>query len=113
VSARALEALDRILNRGGEPDDVLRSSVSILAEEPGITWAGIAFVEEGKVALGPEAGEPDEPRRVRVPVVYQGSRVGELWVDGEAGQVFLERVAVLISAHVLIGWDTRGESWEP
>jgi len=113
MSARALEALDRILNRGGEPDDVLRSSVSILAEEPGITWAGIAFVEEGKVALGPEAGEPDEPRRVRVPVVYQGSQVGELWVDGEAGQAFLERVAVLISAHVLIGWDTRGESWEP
>lgn len=113
MSARALEALDRILNRGGEPDDVLRSSVSILAEEPGIAWAGIAFVEEGKVALGPEAGEPDEPRRVRVPVVYQGSRVGELWVDGEAGQAFLERVAVLISAHVLIGWDTRGERWEP
>jgi len=113
MSARALEALDRILNRGGEPDDVLRSAVSILAQEPGITWAGIAFVEEGKVALGPEAGEPDKPRRIRVPVVYKGSQVGELWVDGDAGQAFLERVAVLISAHVLIGWDTRGERWEP
>ena len=113
MSARALEALDRILNRGGEPDDVLRSAVSILAEEPGITWAGIAFSEEGNVVLGPEAGEHDEAHRVQVPVVFQGSQVGELWVDGVAEQAFLERVAVLISAHVLIGWDTRGERWEP
>ena len=113
MSARALEALDRILNRGGEPDDVLRSAVSILAEEPGITWAGIAFSEEGSAVLGPEAGEPDEAHRVQVPVVFQGSQVGELWVDGLAEQPFLERVAVLISAHVLIGWDTRGETWEP
>lgn len=113
MSVRALEALDRILNRGGEPDDVLRSAVSILAQEPGITWAGIAFVEEGNVVLGPEAGEPDKTHRVQVPIVFHGSQVGELWVDGEAAHAFLERVAVLISAHVLIGWDTRGESWEP
>jgi hypothetical protein len=45
--------------------------------------------------------------------VFQGARVGELWVDGEAEQSFLERVALLISAHVLIGWDTRGERWDP
>ena len=113
MSARALEALDRILNRGGEPDDVLRSTVSILAEEPGIAWAGIAFSEEGNVVLGPVAGKPDEAYRVRVPVVFQGSRVGELWVDGDAEQAFLERVALLVSAYVLIGWDTRGETWEP
>jgi len=113
MSARALEALDRILNRGGEPDDVLRSAVSILVQEAGITWAGIAFVEEGNVVLGPEAGEPDKAHRVQVPIVFQGSQVGELWVDGEAVPAFLERVAVLISAHVLIGWDTRGERWEP
>ena len=113
MSARALEAVDRVLNRGGEPDDVLRSVVSILAEEPGIAWAGIAFAEEDDVALGPAAGEPDESRRIRLPVVFQGARVGELWVDGEAEQAFLERVAVVVSAHVLIGWDTRGEIWEP
>ena len=49
----------------------------------------------------------------RIPVVFQGSEVGELWVDGEADRAFLERVALLVSGHVLIGWDTRGEAWEP
>jgi len=113
VSTRALEALDRILNRGGEPDDVLRSAVSVLAEDPGIVWAGIAFLDEGTLALGPTAGEPDDSRRMRVPIVFQGSSVGELWVDGGAERAFLQRVATLLSAHVLIGWDTRGEAWDP
>jgi hypothetical protein len=113
VSTRALEALDRILNRGRDADDVLRSVVGVLAEEPGISWAGIAFLDEGELVLGPEAGVPNVPKRVRVPISFQGSPVGELWVDGEAEQAFLERVAGLVSAHVLIGWDTRGERWEP
>ncbi len=113
MSTRALEALDRILNRGDDADDVLRSVVRVLADEPEIAWAGVAFLDEGRLVLGPEAGEPDESRRVRVPVVYQGEPVGELLVDGEADRAFLERVAVLISAHVLIGWDTRGQPWEP
>ena len=113
MSSRALEAVDRILNRGGDADDVLRSVVRVLAEESEIAWAGIAFLEQGRLALGPEAGTRDESRRMRVPVAYQGRPVGELWIDGEAEQGFLERVAVLVSAHVLIGWDTRGEPWEP
>ncbi len=113
MSTRALEALDRILNRGGDADDVLRSAVAVLADEPGIAWAGIAFQEEGELAVGPEAGAPDEQRRTRTPVVFKGSQVGELWVDGEAEPAFLGRFALLISQHVLIGWDTRGESWEP
>jgi putative methionine-R-sulfoxide reductase with GAF domain len=112
MSTRALEALDRILNRGGDADDVLRAVVRVLEEEPGIGWAGIAFLEEGDLMLGPHAGEPDEDRRVRTPVAFQGRPVGELWVDGEADEAFLERVALVISNHVLIGWDTRGEAWE-
>jgi hypothetical protein len=113
VSTRALEALDRILNRGGDADDVLRSTVRLLVEEPGIAWAGIAFVEDGELVVGPQAGEPDELRRIRTPVVFQGASVGELWVDGEADDAFLLRVALVVSAHVLIGWDTRGEDWMP
>jgi hypothetical protein len=113
VSSRALEALARILDQGGEPDDVLRSAVGVLAEEPGIVWAGIAFLEKGDLIVGPHTGRPDEARRVRVSIAFQGTPVGELWVDGEAEEAFLERVAVLLSAHVLIGWDTRGETWEP
>ncbi len=113
MSSKALEALDGILDRGGEPDDVLRAAVSVLAEDPGIVWAGIAFLDEGALALGPTAGEPDESCRMSVPIAFQGSRVGELWVDGAAEHAFLERVATLLSAHVLIGWDTNGEVWEP
>ena len=44
------------------------------------------------------------------PVTYQGTHVGG---HSEADRAFLERVAILVSAHVLIGWDTRGETWEP
>lgn len=112
MSTRALEAIDRILNRGGDADDVLRSVVLVLADEAAIDWVGIAFVEDGKLALGPDAGDPDERRRVRIPAVYQGERVAELWIDGEAERTFLERVAVLISAHCLVGWDTRGVAWQ-
>jgi hypothetical protein len=113
VSSRALEALDRILNRGGDADDVLRASVQVLADEPGVTWAGIAFLEDADLVVGPQSGEPDPAARTRVPIVFQGANVGELWVDGVAERAFLERVALLVSAHVLIGWDTRGEPWEP
>jgi hypothetical protein len=113
VSEQALEELERILERGGEPDDVLRSAVLVLAEAPEIAWAGVAFLEDGKLVLGPSAGGPDETRRVRVAVAFQGAKVGELWIDGDAEAAFLERAAALISAHVLIGWDTRGEAWEP
>ena len=113
MSENALEALEHVLEGGGEPDDVLRSTVSVLVQEPGITWAGVAFSEEGRLVLGPEAGTPDQSRRVRVPVRFQGSEVGELQVDGEVDPAFLERVAALISGHVLIGWDTAGEPWEP
>ena len=107
------EAIDAILDRGGEADDVLREVVDTLAAAPGIEWVGVAFLEQGSLVLGPEVGTPNEALRVRLPVVYEGSRVGELWVDGEADRSVLDRVAALVSAYVLIGWDTRGEVWEP
>jgi hypothetical protein len=113
VTAQALEALRNVLDESSEPDDVLRATVEVLAAEPAVEWAGIAFNEEGRLALGPQAGEPDEARRARVPVHFQGRKVGELWVDGDVERAFLEQVAALLSAHVLIGWDTGGEPWEP
>jgi hypothetical protein len=111
----ALEAVDRILNRGGDADDILRQVVSALHEKAGYAWAGIYFLEDGELALGPEAGTPDESRRTSVPVTWQGDRVAELVVDDapEEDRMLLERVAVLVSGHCLVGWDTGGESWEP
>ena len=114
TEAGALDAIDRILNRGGDADDVLRDVVRILPQHvPELVWAGVYFEERDRLVAGPASGEPDESRRVHVPVSYRGERVGELAVDGAASAAFLERVATLISAHVLIGWDTGGERWEP
>jgi hypothetical protein len=114
-ASAALEAVDRILNRGGDADDVLRQVVAALQERGGYPWAGIFFVEPGELALGPAAGEPDAARRTSVPVTWHGERVAELAVDGAepADRTFLERVAVLVSGHCLVGWDTGGEPWRP
>jgi len=108
-----IDAIDRILNRGGDADDVLRDVVRTLVERGGYAWAGISFVESDGLVLGPSAGEPDESRRATTPVVYRGERVGELTADGPADPELLQRVAILVSAHVLLGWDTGGERWKP
>ncbi|HKI93093.1 MAG TPA: hypothetical protein VJ986_12395 [Gaiellaceae bacterium] len=110
----ALEAVDRILNCGGDADEVLRAVVEALRERAGYAWAGILFVEEDALALGPQTGAPDESRRTSVPVTWQGQRIAELAVDGAGpdDEAFLERVALLISGHCLVGWDTGGEPWE-
>jgi hypothetical protein len=110
----ALEAIDRILNRGGDADDVLRRVVAALHERGGYAWAGIFFVEDGSLQLGPSAGVPDETMRTAVAVTWQGERIAELAVDGAApdDRSFLERVALLVSGHCLVGWDTGGEPWD-
>ena len=73
--AGPLEALDRVLNRGGDADDVLRAVVEIVAGP--FAWAGILFREDGRLVLGPQAGEPDESRadeRCRSPSATTRSR---------------------------------------
>jgi hypothetical protein len=113
MSERVLEALERVLDGADEADDVLRAAVALLVDEPGVSYAEIAFLEEGELVPGPHAGDPDEEWCVRVPVTYQGSQVGELRADGDVDASLLARVADLVSAHVLIGWDTGGERWQP
>jgi len=112
-SAGALEAVDRIINRGGDADEVLRALVDVLVERGGCAWAGILFVEEGELVLGPEAGSPHPAARTQTPVVFQGNRVAELVTDGCGDRTFLDRVALVISAYCLVGWDTGGVPWDP
>jgi hypothetical protein len=113
MTGHATHALERIVGLGTDADDVLRTAVSVLAGEPDVSWAGIALLENGVLTLGPTAGVPDEARRKRVPILFQGSLVGELAADGDVQIGLLERVSTLIAAYALIGWDTGGERWEP
>jgi hypothetical protein len=114
ASSGALEAIDQILNRGSDADEVLRDVVGVLHDD--YSWVGISFVEEGELLLGPALGEQTaEP--TRIPISYENNVVAELGVvAGELGtedRAFLERVAVLISPYCLVGWDTGGEAWSP
>jgi putative methionine-R-sulfoxide reductase with GAF domain len=108
-----LDELVAILEREDEVDDALRAAVTALAAAPGGVWAGIAFLEEGELVLGPTFGKPDPSRRASTPISYGGDVVGELRVDGEVDQEILEQAARLVSPYVLLGWDTGGEAWEP
>ena len=105
-----IEAIERIVNRGGDADDVLRDVVSVLSEH--YAWVGIYLAEGDDLVLGPSHGTVPG-KDARVPVVYAGRRVGELSVSDDDDRASLERVAVLISHYCLVGWDTGGEEWNP
>jgi L-methionine (R)-S-oxide reductase len=155
----ALEAVDRIVNREREADEVLRKVVEVLHDRfEHYSWVGIYLVEGDDLVLGPWKG-PQATEHVRipigqgicgaaaasgrtqvvddvgaderylacflstrseivVPIAYEGRVVGEIDVDsdapaafGEADRALLERVAVLVSPHCLVAWDTGGIAW--
>jgi len=110
----ALAAVERILNRGGDADDVLRAVVAAVEERiPHFTRAGIAFMEDGRLELGPKAGTGDG-EELRALVTFEGAPVAELVVhrtETRDDGPFLERVATLISPYSLVGWDTQGVPW--
>jgi hypothetical protein len=95
-----------------DADDQLRQTVSELAAREGCTWAGIYFVEEERLVLGPEAGTADSARRTTVPVLWRGTRVAELAADGNFEPAELETVAAEIADLCLVGWDNGGEVWQ-
>ena len=109
----ALEAIERVLNRGGEADDVLRQVVTILHERLD-RFVRISFVESDGLVPGPALGE--ESATTAFPIAFQGSRVADLEAGGDVtddDRVLLERVAILVSPYALVGWDTLGEEWTP
>lgn len=156
----ALEAVDRVVNRESEADEVLRQTVSILHDRfEHYSWVGIYLVEAGALVLGPWQGPqatehvripvgqgvcgaaaasgrtevvddvnadhrylacfPSTRSEIVVPIHYGGKVVGEIDIDsdtpaafGDDDRTLLERVAVLISPHALVGWDTGGAAWE-
>jgi hypothetical protein len=110
----ALAAVERILNRGGDADDVLRGVVATLHDlVPHFAWVGIAFMEDGQLQLGPEAGS-GAGEELRSLVTFEGAPVAELLVRGTLSaddQPFLDRLATLVSPYCLVGWDTQGVPW--
>ena len=156
--AGALEAVDRILNRESEADEVLRKTVEVLHDRfEHYSWVGIYLVEGDDLVLGPWKGPqatdhvripvgqgicgaaaasgqteivddvnadarylscfPSTRSEIVVPISYRGRVVGEIDIDSDKPAVFgsedrrfLERVALLISAHSLVGWD-RPPQW--
>jgi L-methionine (R)-S-oxide reductase len=155
----ALEAVDRIVNREAEADEVLRRVVELLHDRfTHYSWVGIYLIEGGDLVLGPWKGPqatehvripigegicgaaaatgrtavvddvnadarylacfPSTRSEIVVPISYERRVVGEIDIDsdapaafGEADRAFLERVALLISPHCLVGWDTGGVPW--
>jgi hypothetical protein len=105
----ALAAVDEIVARGGDADDVLRAVLAALHER-GIAYAAIRFLENGELVDGPSVGSG--AGALVTPIVYEGKRIGELELAGGDPAV-AERVAARIAPYVLVGWDTSGEPWEP
>ena len=97
-----------------DADDVLREAVAELGET--YEWVGIAFVEQGRLVLGPATG-PAPPETFGVPISYDGAPVAELRVAPPnvtpEQRASLERAAKVLSPYCLVGWDTGGEAWSP
>jgi hypothetical protein len=110
----ALEAIERVLNRGGEADDVLREVVDVLHERLRRP-VRVRFLEDGELVPGPSAGSI--PADVETfPIHFQGAYVANLEVGlplGDGDRPLLERVATIVAPYALVAWDTGGERWEP
>ena len=64
----ALGAVERILERGGDADDVLRQVVGVLHDRvEHYSWVGIYLVEGDDLVLGPWQG-PQATEHVRIPI---------------------------------------------
>jgi GAF domain-containing protein len=64
----ALEAVDRIVNREMEADEVLRRAVDVLHDRfDTYSWVGIYLVEGDDLVLGPWKG-PEATEHVRIPI---------------------------------------------
>jgi hypothetical protein len=94
MSAGALEAIDRVLNRGGEADEVLGQVVAILTERGGCSYAAITF-PDGDAHVSGRA----DCDTVTTPVVFQDAHVADLVAPAGVDGAFLTRVATLVSAY--------------
>jgi hypothetical protein len=108
-----------IVDSGQEADEILRASLAAMHEATGAPWSAIAFVEEREMSVGPLVGQAPEGTPVPamvVAIVYRGETVAGLWFASETPRELdadLSSVAALLAPYCLVGWDTRGEHWDP
>jgi len=100
----ALEAVERILNRGGNAEDVLREVLAALRSR-GISFASVQVA--GRNGLGDALAVGEQGERIVAPVVHEGSEIGSLALAAD-DRAFVERVATLISWYVA-RVETRGD----
>jgi hypothetical protein len=94
----ALEAIERILNRGGESGEVLRQVEHVLDERLGL-HARVRRRDDDSLATPGSAA-------TSFPVMLESAQVGELIVAGEpdaSARGLLQRVAVLVSPYCAAG----------
>jgi len=94
ASSGALEAVERVLNRGGDARDVLQQVVDVLHERTG-RWVAIAIDSEIRLSAGGE----QPAKRQRHPIVWQGRPIAELWTSADADPALCERVALILSPY--------------
>jgi hypothetical protein len=89
-SSGSIEAVERIINRGGDADEVVRAVVGALHKR--FAYVAIRFVDGDDIAAG------DRTEALTAPVEFQGSRVAELALatDDEA---LVRRLATIISPY--------------
>jgi hypothetical protein len=96
-AAGVLEAVEQILDRGGDPEDVLRAAMTAIVDRGGATWAAVLYSDEGELLVGPHAGVAEPGERRAAPIVLDGARIGELEVDGLDDQPLIERIAAQLA----------------
>ena len=98
MSASALVAIEALLEGGEDADEILRRVVEALVRG-GCAWAGILFVEDGELVLGPAAGSAGAEARTELPVSFRGTKVAALAAEGCDDEGSLAQVAALIAPY--------------
>ena len=94
-----LEAVERIIDGDGDPDEVLQASVTTIVDRSEATWAAVLLMQDGELVVGPEAGVAAPGERRGAPIVFQGATLGRLDVDGLDDQPLIDRLAVLLAPY--------------
>lgn len=94
----ALEALERVLNRGGPPDVVLEEVVSVLSRL--YDRVAIRLLRDGELVPGPSIGNPSGTASTWT-VDLQKEKVGEIEIApaDEEDDAFMRRVTTIVSPY--------------